>query len=60
MDEARRGHGVYPIIDDADLYGAGCSGPAVEAGSGLTVPGLGRSRLLAFRHELASRFQKSR
>ena len=27
------GRGVYHIIDDADLYGAGSSGPAVPAGS---------------------------
>ena len=25
----RCGHGVYPLNDDADPYGAGCSGPAV-------------------------------
>ena len=36
----RRGHGVYPIIDDADPYGVGSSGPAVPTGSGLTAPGL--------------------
>ena len=34
------GRGVYPIIDDADPYGVGSSGPAVPAGSGLTAPGL--------------------
>jgi hypothetical protein len=47
---SRVGRGVYPIIDDADPYGVGSSGPTVPAGSGLTAPGLGRSRLLAFRH----------
>ena len=45
------GRGVYPIIDDADRYGVGSSGPAVPAGSGLTAPGLGRSSPLAFRHQ---------
>ena len=40
----RRGHWVYPIIDDADLYGVGCSGPAVQAGSGLTAPGLAKNK----------------
>jgi hypothetical protein len=34
------GRGVYPIIDDADPYGVGSSGPAVPAGSGLTASGL--------------------
>ena len=29
-----------PIKEDPDHKGAGCSGPAVQAGSGLTVPGL--------------------
>jgi len=36
----RRGSWVYPIKEDPDHKGAGCSGPAVQAGSGLTVPGL--------------------
>src|SRR6516165_9762679 len=34
----RRGCWIYPINDDADLYGAGSSGPAVPASSGLTAP----------------------
>jgi hypothetical protein len=33
---SRRGHEVHPDLDDADLYGAGCSRPAVQAASGLT------------------------
>jgi hypothetical protein len=45
------GYRVYPIIDDADPYGVGSSGPAVPADSGLTAPGLARSSLLAFRHQ---------
>src|SRR5262249_40254210 len=36
----RRGYRVYPVIDDADPYGVGSSGPAVQAGSGLTAPRL--------------------
>ena len=42
MDDrrVRRGSWVYPIKEDLDHKGAGCSGPAVQAGSGLTVPGL--------------------
>ena len=36
----RRGSWVYPIQEDPDHQGAGCSGPAVQAGSGLTAPGL--------------------
>ena len=42
MDDrgVRRGSWVYPIKEDPDHKGAGCSGPAVQAGSGLTVPGL--------------------
>ena len=39
------GHGVYPIIDDADPYGVGSSGPAIQAGTSLEP---GRSRLLPF------------
>jgi len=38
------GHWVYPIIDDADPYGVGSSGPAVPAGSGLTGPGLAKNK----------------
>src|SRR5215472_3477807 len=47
MDRSNRsaGRGVYPIIDGTDLYGARCSGPAVQAGSGLT--GLAESCLIA-------------
>ena len=44
------GYWVFPIIDDADPYGVGSSGPAVPAGSGLTAPGLAEVALLAFRH----------
>ena len=42
MDDrgVRRGSWVSPIKEDPDQKGAGCSGPAVQAGSGLTVPGL--------------------
>ena len=32
------GRGAYPIIDDADPYGVGSSGPAVPAGSGRPRP----------------------
>ena len=39
-DNKPSSRGVYPIIDDADPYGVGSSGPAVPAGSGLTAPGL--------------------
>ena len=38
------GDGVYPIVDDADPYGVGSTGPAVPAGSGLIAPRAGRSR----------------
>ena len=31
---------AHPIIDDADPYGVGCSGPPVQAGGGLTALGL--------------------
>jgi hypothetical protein len=45
-----RGYWVYPIIDDADPYSVGCSGPAVPANSGPTAPGLAEVRLLPFRY----------
>ena len=40
MDDrgVHRGSWVYPIKEDPDHKGAGCSGPAVQAGSGLTAP----------------------
>jgi hypothetical protein len=47
---APRGHRVYPTIDDAEPYGVGCSGPAVQAGSGLTAPGLAEVASLAFHY----------
>jgi len=30
----RRGYWIYPIIDDADLYGVGSSGPAFQRAAG--------------------------
>ena len=38
------GRGVYHIVDDADPYGVGSSGLAVQAGSGLTAPGLAKNK----------------
>ena len=52
------GRGVYLIIDDADPYGVGSSGPAVQAGSGLTAPGLAEVASWRSATRPASRFQK--
>ena len=56
----RRGSWVYPIIDDADPYGVGSSGPAVQAGSGLTAPGLAEVASWRSATRPTSRFQKRR
>src|SRR5262249_5022284 len=56
----RAGHGVYPIIDDADPYGVGCSGPAVQAGSGLTAPRWAEVASWPSGTRPASRFHKRR
>ena len=42
------GRGVDPIIDDADPYGVGSSGPAVPAGSGLTAPASNSRNAVSF------------
>jgi len=42
---SRRGHGVYPIIDDAEPYGVGSSGLAVPAGSSWPRQGWQKSPL---------------
>ena len=52
------GHGVYPLNADADPYGVGCSGPAVQAGSGLTAPGLAEVASWRSATRPASRFQQ--
>ena len=52
------GRGVYPIIDDADPYGVGSSGPEVQACSGLTALGLGEVVSCRFGTRPASKFQK--
>ena len=61
MDDrgVRRGSWVYPIKEDPEHKGAGCSGPAVQAGSGLTVPGLAEVASCRFATRPASRFQKT-
>ena len=55
------GRGVYPIIDDADPYGVGSSGPAVPAGSGLTAPASNSRNAVSFSSaRTTKRFPSSR
>jgi hypothetical protein len=54
------GRGIFPIIDDADPYGVGSSGPAVPARSDLTGPGLAEVGSWRSPTRPASRVQKRR